>query len=110
MEIIPGIKAKEVATDAAEIAAIKAKIADQQITADEEKERRIKAILDDVEKRLRNFDGPVKVTEEMQELGIAKKVWEMVQTCELSRKFVMSLRDDDDNDTRDFDAPERWID
>jgi 3-deoxy-D-arabino-heptulosonate 7-phosphate (DAHP) synthase len=109
MEIVPGIKAKEIVTDAAEIASIKAKIAEQQITAIEEKERRIKAILDDVEKRLRNFDGPVRITDEMRELGIADKVWGMVQACELSRKFVMSLRDDED-DIRDFDAPESWID
>lgn len=108
MEITPGIKAKEVATDVAEIAAIRAKIADQQISADEERDQKIKAILAEVEKKLREFDGPVRITDEMRELGIDKQVWDMVQTCELSRKFVMALRDDDDE--RDFDAPESWID
>lgn len=108
MEIIPGIKAKEVNTDVAEVATIRAKIADQQISAQEERERKIKAILAEVENKLREFDGPVRITDEMQELGIDKQVWDMVQACELSRKFVLALRDDDDE--RDFDAPESWID
>lgn len=107
MEVVPGIKAKEVRTDAEEVAELRAKIASEQITRDEEKRRQIEAIRTDVVKRINENDGPIKITEEMVELGIAEEMAQLIQTACMAEPFRKLFRDDDDDD--DLDAPGAWL-
>lgn len=110
MEVVPGIKANPTRTDAEEVAELRAKIAADQITQDEEKKRRIDAIIADVKKRIADEDGPIRVTPEMEELGIAKQVWDMVQDACRALPFKRLLGMGDDDDDLDPGDSRSWID
>lgn len=107
MEIVPGIRARPQVTDEEQVAELRAKIASDQISKEEENERRRAAIINEVQKRIRDEDGPIRVTLEMEELGIAQQVWEMVQSAQLSMGMKHALRDEEDYD---LDRPGAWLD
>lgn len=105
MEIVPGISARQPKTDEHEIAELKAKIAAEQISQEEERERKRKALLEEVRARIADEDGPIRITPEMEELGIAQDVWNMVQQAQLAMGFKHALNRDDDDD-----SPASWLD
>jgi hypothetical protein len=88
MDVAPGITAKALQkTDAEDIAEIKGKIAAQKVSEIEAVQRRKKQIIDEVKKRINANDGPIHITLEMEELGIAKEVWSLVQTAAIAAPF-----------------------
>lgn len=109
MEVTPGIKAKPVATDADEVAQIRARVADQVITEKTEKERQRAAIIASVMKRIEQNDGPIRITQEMADLGIDKQIAELIQRAELELPLRQFFRDTED-DAVDFGDPKQWID
>lgn len=112
MEITPGIVAKPLKKDddaIEEMVEIHRKIALQKEQESSDREARIKAIYKDVESRIIERDGPIRITQEMHDLGIADKVWTMIQQAEMLgplRRFFS----EEDNEERDLGDPSNWLD
>ena len=97
MDIAPGIKAKVSEGDAQEIAELRAKLATQKLADEDDYNRKVAEIMQDVEARCKRLEGPIFITDEMRELKIDKQVWDMIQRYELMAPFMRAFGNDDDD-------------
>lgn len=98
MDIAPGVKLTVNKSDQEEVDRLRAKIAQQKLDQISDEEARRIEILREVYETIRADEGPIRITEEMTELGIDQQVWSMIQNAEISRGMMRSLHDEDDDE------------
>jgi poly(A) polymerase Pap1 len=98
---IPGLTApvsdkEAIKVEEERIAEIRREVADKVVTAKEQRSKEAQSLLDEVQERCREGDGPIEVTQEMKDLGIEDQVRGMIASYDLALPFMRMLRDDDD--------------
>jgi len=103
MEIAPGVQAEEVnkLKEAEELAKLRSKLANQKILAEDTKNARIEIIMAEVYKAIESDSGPIKITQDMIDLGIEQKVRAVIMKADMSRSLRDKLRNSEDSEEFD---------